>query len=163
MWIEEAPGLECLDLRFSGRPGRVPSSSMCRGLASKQGGEWAPGPCCPFKAPARAAWQGGVLGRAGGYWSPPPWESGNEAGPGKELVACVWELRCQGSPLSRWLHSQYHCDTDLLQLARWLSSEILVLCVPLRVLFSSTVVGSNWNLLAVWSLYSRSLVYVNIP
>lgn len=49
-----------MDLRFSGRPGRVPSSTMCRGLASKQGGKWAPGPCCPFKAPAGAARRDGV-------------------------------------------------------------------------------------------------------
>lgn len=59
-WIEQAQGIETEDLHFSGRPGRVPSSTMCRGLASKQGGEWAPGPCCPFKAPAGAARRDGV-------------------------------------------------------------------------------------------------------
>lgn len=62
-----------MDLRFSGRPGRVPSSTMCRGLASKRGGEWAPGPCCPFKAPAEASRLDGV-GVTGppsmGEWEP---------------------------------------------------------------------------------------------
>lgn len=59
-WIEQAPGIEAVDLRFSGRPGRVPSSTMCRGLASKQGSKWAPGPCCPFRAPAGTARRDGV-------------------------------------------------------------------------------------------------------
>lgn len=132
MWIEQAPGLESVDLLFSGRPGRVPSSTMCRGLASKQGGEWAPGPCCPFKAPARAARRDGG---GGGSLVPPQWGSGNRTGPGKGLVAWGWELRWQGSPLSRWLRSQLYCDTDLLQLTGWLSPEKLQLCVLLEVFY----------------------------
>lgn len=31
-----------------------------QGLASKQGGNWAPGPCCPFRAPAGPAALDGV-------------------------------------------------------------------------------------------------------
>lgn len=87
-WIEQAPGIEAVDLCFSGRPGRVPSSTMCRGLASKQGREWAPGPCCPFKAPAGAARRDGV-----GVTGPP-----RHGGVGMEQsLGKTWELEAGGS------------------------------------------------------------------
>lgn len=60
MRTEQTPGIEAVDYCFSGRPGRVPSCTMCRGLASKRRGEWTPGPCCPHRAPAGAARQDGV-------------------------------------------------------------------------------------------------------
>lgn len=77
---------------------------MCRGLASKQGGEWAPGPCCPFEAPAGAARQDGV-----GVTGPPAmgeWERNR-----------AWERlggSGLGTPLARLTSQQVTPLTDVL-------------------------------------------------
>eukprot|EP00064_Thunnus_orientalis_P011134 superscaffoldBa00001579_g11164 len=120
--IEQAAGIEAVDLRSSGRPGRVPSSTMCRGLASKQGGEWAPGPCCPFKAPAGAARLDGV-GVTGppamGEWEPNrAWERLGGSGLGTPLARLtsqqMAEQRMQYEQERTRLQQQHSAEKDSL-------------------------------------------------
>lgn len=137
LWIEQAPVIEAVDLCFSGRPGRVPSCTMCKGLASKQRSEWTPGPCRPLRAPAGAARRDGV-----GVTGPP-----HNGGVGKEqslgkawelgagICACSAHLSAGDSAHSHAeIQTSFRCQDDL----AWKNGSF---CPIECVFFSSTLCG----------------------